>query len=250
MIAITPEHDPSPKGRTSSRRAAVCGLLAMAVLCLAPNASAELVVFTHGGYLKVASFEIEDDEMELKLLRGGSLRVPMLTVERILEDEISNRKTAPVEPPPPTFSLTFDPSQPKPESPFTDLIYAAAKKHGLNPALVAAVARAESSYDSRAVSHKGAQGLMQLMPATAERFGVHGADVFEPSRNLDAGSRYLRWLTDRFDGRLAHVLAAYNAGEGTVDRYGGVPPYRETRRYIRRIYSHLGLPVPEEVPAG
>lgn len=228
----------------------VLGLLSVGVLCLAPQASAELVVFTHGGYLKVASFEIEDDQVELELLRGGSMRVPLLTVARILEDEISTRKTAPVEPPPPTFVLTFDPSQPTPQAPYGDLIYEAAKKHGLNPALVAAVARAESSYDSQAVSHKGAQGLMQLMPATAERFGVHGSQVFEPSRNLDAGSRYLRWLTDRFDGRLTHILAAYNSGEGTVDRYGGVPPYRETRRYVRRIYSHLGLPVPEEVPAG
>jgi len=78
-------------------------------------------------------------------------------------------------------------------------------------------------------------------PATAQRFGLDDRHCFDPARNLDAGARYLRWLLDRFDGRLAHALAGYNAGEGTVDRYGGVPPYRETQGYIRRIFKVLGV---------
>ncbi len=104
---------------------------------------------------------------------------------------------------------------------------------------------AESSFRADAVSPKGARGLMQLMPATAERFGVSAAEVHDPVRNLDAGARYLRWLADRFDDRLDLVLAAYNAGEGTVARYRGGPPYRETRTYLGRIYARLGLPAPE-----
>lgn len=220
---------------------AVLGLL-LFVLLTSP-AAGELVVFTHGGYLKVASFERVGQTVHLELLRGGRLQVPLLTVERIIEDEVSTRKK-PIDPPAPTFDVHFDEAHQPPPTPFGEMIYEVAKRHQLNPALVAAVARAESNFDARAVSHKGAQGLMQLMPATAQRFGVLGNDVFEPSRNLDAGSRYLKWLAKRFDGRLSHVLAAYNSGEGTVDRYGGVPPYKETQRYIRKIFAELGLPDP------
>jgi soluble lytic murein transglycosylase-like protein len=128
-----------------------------------------------------------------------------------------------------------------PATPYGDEIFAAARRHSLNPALVAALVRTESAFDSAAVSPKGARGLMQLMPATARRFGLGGDEIFDPVQNLDAGSRYLRWLLDRFDGDVVRALAAYNAGEGTVDRYGGVPPFRETRDYVRRIVSQLGL---------
>ena len=82
---------------------------------------------------------------------------------------------------------------------------------------------------------------MQLMPATAERFGVHHQELFDPVQNLEAGSRYLSWLVEQFPNDLAKVLAAYNAGENAVTRYGGVPPYRETRGYVRRIFANLGL---------
>jgi soluble lytic murein transglycosylase-like protein len=128
-----------------------------------------------------------------------------------------------------------------PATPFGEQIFAAAERHQVNPELIAALVRAESAFDPGAVSHKGAGGLMQLMPATARRFGLSEAERFDPERNLEAGTRYLRWLLDRFEGDVARALAAYNAGEGTVDRYGGVPPYRETRTYIRRIYSTLGM---------
>lgn len=212
-----------------------------------PASAAELVVFTHGGFMKVASFEVEGESVRLEVLTGGAMRVPLLSVERILEDE---RPTIsePEVPPAPTFEPYFHPAQTLPETPFGDLIYEAAQRHSLNPALVAAVVRAESAFDQRAVSVKGAQGLMQLMPATGHRFGLAATDAFDPAKNLDAGVRYLRWLVDRFPGRLAHAIAAYNAGEGAVDRYGGVPPYGETRRYLRRIYTTLGLPVEELEP--
>ncbi len=89
---------------------------------------------------------------------------------------------------------------------------------------------------------------MQLMPATGSRFGVSPRELFDPEKNVDAGARYLAWLADRFDDDLPRVLAGYNAGEGTVDRFGGVPPYRETRDYVRRISEGLGL-VPPPVSA-
>ncbi len=209
-------------------------------LCLAPAAEAELVVFAHGGFLKVRGFEVQGERVRLDLKSGGRIVVPILRVARILEDEVPDAPP-PVAEPPPAFELRFDASHPRPAVPYAELIYDAGQRHAINPALVAAVVRAESAFDPQAISHKGAQGLMQLMPATARRFGLGEGEVFEPAKNLDAGTRYLSWLSDRFDGDLPRVLAAYNAGEGTVDRYGGIPPYRETRSYLRRIYAELGL---------
>jgi soluble lytic murein transglycosylase-like protein len=87
---------------------------------------------------------------------------------------------------------------------------------------------------------------MQLMPATAERFGISHHELFDPVQNLEAGSRYLSWLVDQFPQDLAKVLAAYNAGENAVARYGGVPPYRETRGYVKRIFASLGLAIAPE----
>ena len=219
-------------------------LIALAFLAWAPGSFAELVVFTHGGFMKVRSFEVQGDTVRLEPLNGGAVRVPLLSVERILEDERPTI-TEPEVPSAPTFAPYFNAEQPRPETPYGDLIYAAAERHSLNPALVAAVVRAESAFNPKAVSVKGARGLMQLMPATGRRFGLAVDDAFDPAKNLDAGTRYLRWLVDRFEGRLSHSLAAYNAGEGAVDRYDGVPPYGETRRYLRRIYETLGLPVEE-----
>jgi soluble lytic murein transglycosylase-like protein len=111
-----------------------------------------------------------------------------------------------------------------------------AERHGLSPDLVRAVIRVESGWNRRAVSPKGALGLMQLMPATAAEYGV--SDPFDAAENIRAGVAYLRRLIDRFDGKVELALAAYNAGPGAVERYGRtVPPYRETRSYVRRIVS-------------
>ena len=108
---------------------------------------------------------------------------------------------------------------------------------GLEPRLVLKVIRFESAFDPRARSHKGAIGLMQLMPATAERFGVR--DIRDPLQNLQGGMAYLRWLLGHFDGDVRLALAGYNAGENAVRRHGGVPPYPETREYVRRITQAL-----------
>lgn len=113
------------------------------------------------------------------------------------------------------------------------LVAEIAPEHGLDPDLVLIVIAVESAFDPKAVSHASAQGLMQLMPATARRFAVD--DVFDPRQNIDGGTRYLAELIDRYDADLDLVLAAYNAGEGAVEKYGGIPPYDETRNYVARI---------------
>ena len=113
------------------------------------------------------------------------------------------------------------------------LVQETAGRHRVDPALVEAVVGTESSWNPRAISHKGAVGLMQLIPGTAEQMGVRNA--FDPQENLEGGVRYLRSLLERYDGDLHLSLAAYNAGERAVDRAGGVPRYRETRDYVQKI---------------
>ncbi len=112
-------------------------------------------------------------------------------------------------------------------------IAAASRDFGVDEAVVRAIIHAESAYNPNAISRVGAQGLMQLMPATARRFGV--ANVFDIGQNIRGGVQYLAWLLRRFDGNLTLAAAGYNAGEGAVDRYRGVPPYDETQRYVQRV---------------
>ena len=132
-------------------------------------------------------------------------------------------------------------AQPPPPTPGVDsLVAKAARQHGVHPALIASVIAAESSFDPSAVSPKGAQGLMQLMPATAAELGV--AHPFDAGENIQGGASYLKQLLDRyagFDNQLERALAAYNAGPGTVERYGGLPPYRETVDFVSRVSSRL-----------
>jgi soluble lytic murein transglycosylase-like protein len=114
-----------------------------------------------------------------------------------------------------------------------------ARAHGVSPGLITAVMRTESGFDSAAVSSKGAGGLMQLMPGTAAALGV--VDRFNPRENIRGGVRHLRYLLDRYQGSVVMALAAYNAGEGAVDTYRGIPPYPETQQYVRRVLQEAGL---------
>ncbi len=122
------------------------------------------------------------------------------------------------------------------EVPFGSLIYNEAKKNNLPPELVAAVAHTESKFKPTARSHAGAQGLMQLVPRTGRWMGAR--NLMDPTQNVQAGAKYLRYLTDRFDGNMTKAIAAYNAGEGNVQRFGGVPPFKETRNYVKRVQSY------------
>ena len=118
-------------------------------------------------------------------------------------------------------------------SAYGDEIAAASSKYGVDEAVVRAIIHAESAFNPKALSRVGAQGLMQLMPATARRFGV--GDAFDARQNISGGVQYLAWLLKRFDGDLTLAAAGYNAGEGAVDKYKGVPPYAETKRYVERV---------------
>lgn len=119
---------------------------------------------------------------------------------------------------------------------YSPLIEQVARYEGVYPGLLHAVVRAESAYDPRALSRKGAQGLMQLMPPTARRFGVR--DSWDPEQNLAGGARYLKSLMEMFDDNLELVLAAYNAGENAVRKYGNqIPPFPETRKYVKKVVS-------------
>ncbi len=123
-------------------------------------------------------------------------------------------------------------------------IVESSRRYGIDPLLIYSQMHQESAFKKRARSYKGASGLMQLMPATARRFGV--TEIYDPQQNIDAGVKYMRWLMNKFNGDVILALAGYNAGEGAVMKYGGVvPPYRETREYVRRIsarYNQISNP--------
>lgn len=119
--------------------------------------------------------------------------------------------------------------------PFGDIIHAKAQKYDVDPALVAAVVETESRFKTNAHSQVGARGLMQLMPKTGRWMGAR--NLYNAEQNVDAGAKYLKYLNQRFDGNLTKTIAAYNAGEGNVRRYNGVPPFRETRSYVKKVMS-------------
>ena len=217
-------------------------LLSVLLLSAPSRSIAELVVMTDGQVLKVESFEIREVQVLLDLPGGGRLTLSIDRVARILEDEVVDPEPRPERYPVGDLGMWFEDSQAVPDSPFGKLIYETTRRHGVNPRLVAAMVRAESAFDPRAISPKGAMGLLQLMPATARRFGLSDGQAFEPDSNLDAGVRYLKWLGERFGGDLVLVLAGYNAGEAMVERHDGVPPFRETDTYIRRVleFAYVG----------
>lgn len=220
---------------------------ATVLLVAASSAEAELAVLTNGYRYKVTAWElladrrsVEAERIRLTLENGSSVTLPLLRIERIVDDEITDEPT-PEPPPEAGFSLDYRPGQTAPAVPYGELFLRIGREHELNPDLLAALARAESAYDPEAVSSKGARGLLQLMPATAERFGVPARELYDPVRNVLAAARYLTWLRRRFEDDLPRVLAGYNAGEGAVDAHDGVPPYRETVTFIGRVYGYLGL---------
>jgi soluble lytic murein transglycosylase-like protein len=143
-------------------------------------------------------------------------------------------------PPPDWNAIQLAEKNPAPlATSYRPMIRDAALRRSLSPALVEAIARVESDFNPYEVSEKGALGLLQVMPETGARFGVARERLFDPKDNLAAGTAYLAWLIDRYHGDLDLTLAAYNAGEGAVDEHGGIPPFRETQMYVKRVRATL-----------
>jgi hypothetical protein len=187
----------------------------LAVLAPGATARAEIALLSSGLTLKLEGHRVEDGVVVMTLRGGGEVGVPPEAVRGFVPDEVLDEVLEPV---------TGD---------LRELAAAAARRHGLDPDLVVAVVSVESAFRPQAVSPKGAQGLMQLMPRTARSLGV--ADPLDPAQNLDGGARHLGQLLDLYGGDLVRALAAYNAGQGAVQRHGGVPPYRETQTYVKKV---------------
>jgi hypothetical protein len=204
------------------------------ILLASPAAHADLAVFTDGRVLRVEDAQLVGEKIHLVLIGGGLLEIPALRIDRVVDDEVDHSQ------PPFAFGGDCNPSWREyrlPDAiPYADLIEDAARAADLDPRLLAALVRAESNFDPVAVSRVGARGLCQLMPSAAADHKVR--DVFDPAENLRGGATHLRVLLDRFES-LDLALAAYNAGAATVDRYGDVPPYRETRGFLRRILGEF-----------
>jgi hypothetical protein len=182
---------------------------------MAPAARADYAVLQSGQRIHVTGYENLGDTVRLTMV-GGTLEIPADSLLRMDPED------------------TFLPVKVKLlDVPFATFIASSARTHGVAPELVASVIAVESNFNPNAVSIKSARGLMQLMPQTATRFGVRNA--FDPQQNIDAGTRYLKELLRRYNGNLALTLAAYNAGPDRVEQYRDVPPYRETRDYVRRV---------------
>jgi hypothetical protein len=221
-----------------------------ASLALAAPARADLVVLSSGRVMSAASVVLTADTATIRLRGGGEVSCERSLVVRVDPDEtpwidpagaaaVDQTGTPDGMPAPAPVRTVEIPAA------YRGIIARLAKAHDVDARLIHAVISVESAYRPRARSRKGARGLMQLMPATARQYGVGNA--YKETANLDAGVRHLKTLLDRFAVREA--LAAYNAGEAAVRRFGGVPPFRETRAYVERVLSVAGLDLAGERPA-
>jgi soluble lytic murein transglycosylase-like protein len=211
----------NPKGKV------LIGMGLIGLILVATPASAELVFFTTGRNLSVKGHRTDGESLVLMLRTGGEIICERSLIARIEPDEV---------PYPEPEVAGADVARAEPLQPYSELIDRLAAQHGVDPRLVKAIIRVESAFQERARSRKGAMGLMQLMPETARRYAVR--DPYEPRSNIEAGIRHLSSLLERFTVPLA--LAAYNAGEAAVRRFGGVPPYPETRDYVGRVLQLSG----------
>src|SRR5437588_2122756 len=202
---------------------------------LASPVHAELVFFSTGRFLSVKSHRLDGDSLVLNLRSGGDLVCDRSVIVSIEPDEVPYPDPAPETA---TAGLkadgTFDASVR-----YAKLIDHVAAEHGVDARLVKAIIQVESAFQERARSRKGAMGLMQIMPETARQYAV--TDPYDARANIEAGVKHLKSLMLRLPLSLA--LAAYNAGERAVQRYGGIPPYAETRDYVTRIMKLVGKPV-------
>ena len=202
----------------------------LAWLALAGVSSAEMLILTSGRTMTVRSHRVEGGRLILSLVGGGEVTCDPSLVDRIAPDEVPIR-----DPDGQPGSGALDPA-----APYVAIIERSAALEGVDPRLVRAVIQVESAYQPKARSRKGAAGLMQLMPDTARRYAV--ANPYDPDTNIAAGIKHLKLLLDRYV-QLPLALAAYNAGEAAVDRFGGIPPFPETQNYVRQILGLLAQTV-------
>jgi hypothetical protein len=207
----------------------------LALATTAVPASAEIVYLTSGRTLSVKSHRVDGESLVLTLRDGGELVCDRALIDKIEPDEV------PYPDPPPTPAIKDDAAAQDlsvlDSTPYGEIIASISEAQGVDPLLVRALIQVESGYKPRAKSRKGAMGLMQLMPSTARAYNVR--NPFEPKANIEAGIKHLKSLIDRWGVNVA--LAAYNAGEGAVAKFNGIPPYRETRNYVTRILELAGL---------
>jgi soluble lytic murein transglycosylase-like protein len=231
----------------ASRQLLVRAAVVLGCLAASSVASAELVFLKTGRSLSVKAVRYDGDQAIATLRMGGEVTFDRAAIDRVEPDEVEYPEPVPEPEPGAAAAVTTAPIDsraiaetplPAPVIPaqFNGLVNELSKRHGVDARLVHAVITVESAYQTRARSPKGAKGLMQLMPGTAKQYGVRNA--YNAAANLEAGIKHLKSLLDRFE--LALALAAYNAGEGAVLRFKGIPPYRETRDYVAKVMRLAG----------
>jgi soluble lytic murein transglycosylase-like protein len=198
-------------------RPLLLALLAFASAGLTPSARGDYAVLKSGVRLHITGYEQAGDQIRLTVV-GGTVNIAatdLVSVEP--EDQFAALPPAP------------EPAR----NPYANLIRAAAAKHGVDEKLITHVIAVESNFNPRAASHKRALGLMQLLPATAAKYSV--SNILDPAENIDAGTHYLKDLLAQYKGNTSLALAAYNAGPQMVSKYGGIPPFPETQKYVQKI---------------
>jgi hypothetical protein len=210
------------------RPASALAFVLVAAAMFASAAKADYAVLRSGARLHVTGYQLDGERVRLTVA-GGNIDI---AASELIDVEPEDQFPAP---PPVNADLGVR---------YANFIRASAQKHGVDERLIAGVIGAESNFDPKAISRKRALGLMQLLPGTAAHYAV--VNIFDPAQNIEAGTHYLKDLLGKYKGNLTLALAAYNAGPETVDRYGGVPPFRETMDYVRTITSKLdaGTPLP------
>ncbi len=189
--------------------------------------SHELVYFNSGGVMSVAGHRLDRDTVVLLLHGGDEVRCDLVLIDRIELDRRPRYSTVPAR----MESYQAYAGTRLLSRPYGDFVQQASEAHGVDPYLIHAVIEVESSYNATAKSHRGAMGLMQLMPALASDYSLE--NPYDPRANIDAGTRHLGHLIERYG--ITGALAAYNAGEGSVRKFGGIPPFPETRHYVSRV---------------
>ena len=212
-------------------------LLAILVLAIAAPASAELIFFSETRSMSVKSHRFEGDRVIVALRGGGEMAFDRSVVVKIAPDEVPYPDDAAADNAP-RVEPSEDAGALVGKTVYDPIIESASDRHGVDARLVKAVIQVESAFKPRARSHKGAMGLMQLMPQTARQYKAR--NLYDPKSNIEAGTRHLKKLLSEFELPLA--LAAYNAGEAAVRRFGGIPPYAETQAYVARILGLLRSP--------